>query len=205
MIELQKLRELQLDALREVASIGAGHAATALSQMTSTTIMISVPRITVARMADVPSRVGPADEPIAVVHMHMLGDLSGRTMLVLPRATAVRLSALMIRRPGRDAEQRRALEASAIKESGNILCGAYMNALGEFLGLMLLPSPPTMTMESSAQALTSGGTDFGGAYDFVVAVETEFYLDREEILRGFFLLMPDVQSLDQILRAARVA
>lgn len=205
MIELQKLKTLQLDALREVASIGAGHAATALSQMTSTTIMISVPRITVARMADVPSRVGVDDEPIAVVHMHMLGDLSGRTLFVLPRATAERLAALMIRRPSPNAGQQRELEASAIRESGNILCGAYMNALSEFLGLMLLPSPPTLTMESSARMLASGQSEFGDAHDVVVAVETQFFLDRDEILRGFLLLLPDVRSLDQILRAVRVA
>ena len=39
MIEIQDLQELQLDALREVASIGAGHAATALSQMTASMML----------------------------------------------------------------------------------------------------------------------------------------------------------------------
>ncbi|MEP7066466.1 MAG: chemotaxis protein CheC, partial [Gemmatimonadota bacterium] len=34
---------MELDALRETANIGAGHAATALSQMTGNTIMITVP------------------------------------------------------------------------------------------------------------------------------------------------------------------
>ena len=36
------------DALREVANIGAGHAATALSQITEQRIMISVPHVNVA-------------------------------------------------------------------------------------------------------------------------------------------------------------
>jgi chemotaxis protein CheC len=34
MIDVRELDALQIDALREVANIGAGHAATALSQMT---------------------------------------------------------------------------------------------------------------------------------------------------------------------------
>ena len=34
MDDVRDLKALQLDALREVANIGAGHAATALSQMT---------------------------------------------------------------------------------------------------------------------------------------------------------------------------
>jgi chemotaxis protein CheC len=51
------MKALQLDALREVANIGAGHAATALSQMTGHTIMISVPKLTVALLKDVPSQI----------------------------------------------------------------------------------------------------------------------------------------------------
>ena len=47
MEDLRSLKALQLDALREVANIGAGHAATALSQMIGETIMISVPTINV--------------------------------------------------------------------------------------------------------------------------------------------------------------
>ena len=46
--DLRRLTPRQLDALREVANIGAGHAATALSQMTEQRIMISVPQLSVA-------------------------------------------------------------------------------------------------------------------------------------------------------------
>ena len=47
MEDVRGLKELQLDALREVANIGAGHAATALSMMTNHTIMIAVPEVNV--------------------------------------------------------------------------------------------------------------------------------------------------------------
>ena len=49
MEDVRDLKALQLDALREVANIGAGHAATALSQMTNRTIMISVPEVNILR------------------------------------------------------------------------------------------------------------------------------------------------------------
>ena len=54
--DMQALSELQRDALREVANIGAAHAATALSLMTGTKIMISVPTITVAPLAELAQR-----------------------------------------------------------------------------------------------------------------------------------------------------
>ena len=43
--DVRSLKPEQLDALREVANIGAGHAATALSTMTGQAIMINVPTI----------------------------------------------------------------------------------------------------------------------------------------------------------------
>ena len=45
MDDVRELHALQRDALREVANIGAGHAATALSQLTNRRIMISVPEV----------------------------------------------------------------------------------------------------------------------------------------------------------------
>src|ERR671922_1393529 len=99
MTDLLSLKENQLDALRETANIGAGHAATALSQMTGGTIMITVPTINIARLEEVPPQISSPEEPVAAVLMHMLGDLTGRTLLVFPKPTAIRLSELMLRRP----------------------------------------------------------------------------------------------------------
>ena len=57
MYDMRSLKALQLDALREVANIGAGHAATALSQMINSPIMISVPTINVTRLEEVPPQI----------------------------------------------------------------------------------------------------------------------------------------------------
>ena len=205
MTDLLSLKENQLDALRETANIGAGHAATALSQMTGRTIMITVPTITIAALEDVPSQIADSEEPVAAVLMHMMGDLTGRTLLVFPRPTALRLAHLMLRRPGDESAELGELEQSAIKEAGNILSGAYMNALSELMGLMLLPSPPSLAVDMSTAVLTTAHLQFGADRDTVFAVETQFYLkSTEEVLRGFFLLLPDVSSLQVLLRAIRV-
>ena len=206
MEDIRSLKPNQLDALREVANIGAGHAATALSQMTGCTIMISVPTINIAKLEDVPPQVSGPEEPVAAVLMHMLGDLTGRTLLVFPKPTAIRLSELMLRRPHGSSKDLGELEQSAIKEAGNILSGAYMNALSDFMGLMLLPSPPSLAVDMSDAVLTTAYLQFGSDRDYVFCVESEFYLqDIGERLRGFFLLLPDYASLQAILKAVRVA
>lgn len=205
MQELQTLKTLQLDALREVANIGAGHAATALSQMVGERIMITVPTINVAKLEEVPPQVAAPDEPVAAVLMHMLGDLTGRTLLVFPRRTAIRLAELLLRRPNQQGNFSE-MEQSAIKEAGNILSSAYMNALSDFMGMMLIPSPPSLAIDMSDAVLTTTYLQFGGDKDYVFCVESEFVMsDTEERLRGFFLLLPDPASLRAILKAIRVA
>jgi chemotaxis protein CheC len=206
MNDIKALKDVQLDALREVANIGAGHAATALSQMTGSTIMISVPTINISSLEDVPTQISEPEEPIAAVLMHMLGDLTGRTLLVFPRPTAMRLAELMLRRPPGSSRDMGALEQSAIKEAGNILSGAYMNALSEFMGLMLLPSPPSLAVDMSSAILSTAFLQFGTDRDHVFYVESQFFLqEQNEHLRGFFLLLPDLASLQAILRAVRLA
>ena len=218
MDDIRSLKALQLDALREVANIGAGHAATALSQMIGGTIMISVPTymgcrtrpynptINVSRLEEVPPQISAPEEPVAAVLMHMLGDLTGRTLLVFPKPTAARLAELMLRRPAGSAGELGEMEQSAIKEAGNILSSAYMNALSDFMGMMLLPSPPSLAIDMSTAVLTTAYLQFGTDRDYVFCVESEFYMtDVNEKLRGFFLLLPDPASLQAILRAVRVA
>lgn len=205
MHDLLSLKPMQLDALREVANIGAGHAATALSQMTEQRIMISVPTINVRPLEEVPTALGAPEDPVAAVLMNMLGDLTGRTLLVFPKATAIRLCELLLRRPHAGDAELSVLEESALKEAGNILAGAYMNALSDFMGLMLLPSPPSLAIDMARAVLTTAYLQFGDDRDLVFCVETEFTMtDADETLRGVFLLLPDLPSLRAILRAARV-
>ena len=206
MSDLLSLSPRELDALRETASIGAGHAATALSQMTGSRIMISVPQITIASLEAVPQQIANAEEPIAAVMMQMLGDLTGRSLLVFPRPTALRLAHLMLHRPQTPYAVFGELEQSAVKEAGNILSGAYLNALSEFLGLMLLPSPPSLVVDMSHAVLSTAYAQFSAERDKVFAVETQFFFDdKDDHLRGFFLLLPDLASLRVILRAIRVS
>src|SRR5262247_1809858 len=204
MEDVRDLKALQLDALKEVANIGAGHAATALSQLTQRRVMISVPEITIARLEDVAGVLGDPREVMTAVLMHMLGDLTGRTLLLFPEPVAQRLCDMLLKRPVGTTKEFAALEQSCLKEAGNILSGAYMNALSEFMGMLLLPSVPSLVVDLSAAVLTTTYLNFGHDRDFVFCVETEFSIDAQDGLRGHFLLLPDLASLKAIFDAIRL-
>lgn len=204
-MDVRDLKELQLDALREVTNIGAGHAATALSQLTNLRIMITVPRINVTRLEEVADVVGDPKEIVVAVLMHMLGDLTGRTLLVFPERSALRLCDRLLTRPLGSTSDFGDLERSTVQETGNIVNGAYMNALSDFMGMMLLPSVPSMTIDLLAAILTTTYLNFGHDRDYVFCVETDFLFDDgEEPLRGHFLLLPELASLRAIFDAIRV-
>jgi chemotaxis protein CheC len=205
MVDKGTLSNQERDALREVANIGAGHAATALSQMTGRRIMISVPEVSVRRLEEVALLVGPPDTVIAGVLMHVMGDLTGRTLVVLGQESAHALCELLLRKPSQGPTFD-AMQQSTIKETGNILCSAYMNALSDFLGMMLVPSVPALVVDLAGAVLTTAYLNFGHDRDAVFCVETTFRIEgSEQALTGQFLLMPDPPSLKVIFESISVA
>jgi chemotaxis protein CheC len=205
MVDAQKLTAVERDALREVANIGAGHAATALSQMTARKIMIDVPQVSVRRLEEAAELIGPPDTIVAAILMHMMGDMTGRTLLVLPENSARALCDILLRRheppPGFSEMQR-----STLMETGNILGSAYLNALSDFMGMMLLPSVPALVVDQAGAVLTTAYLNFGHARDYVICVDTAFrFEDSAEALHGQFILMPDMGSLTAIFDAIHLA
>lgn len=205
MVDVRELGERELDALREVANIGAGHAATALSQMVDCRVMISVPKITVASLEHLPNLHGNAEDDVAAVLMHMLGDLTGRTLLLLPKDNAQLLCDLLLRKEPGTTTTFEELQRSALKEAGNILAGAHMSALSEFMGMMVLPSVPSLVVDRAGVILTTTQLGFGRSTDCVFVVETDFrFQQAERTLKGHFLLFPDESSLRAILEAFKL-
>lgn len=202
--DVRNLSRQALDALREVANIGAGHAATALSEITGQRIMISVPHITVAAIEDVPNQIADGEEPVAGVAIKIAGDLTGLTLLVFPQPIAHRIASLMM--GGREVNALGAIEESALKEAGNILSAAYLNALAEFFGMRILNSPPLLAVDMSDAILSSTYIETAEGASHVFCVESEFMLANDTApLRGFFLLLPDPVSLRAMLTAIKVS
>ncbi len=206
MQHVRDLTESQLDAIREVANIGAGHAATALSGMTNRTIMITVPRVYVRPLEEACDLVGAPGAVVAAVLMHMMGDLTGRAMVIFPERAAYTLCDFLFRRSPGGTGSLGEMEQSGLKEAGNILASAYLNALSDFLGMMLVPSVPSLVIDLSGAVLTSAQLNFGHDRDYAFCVETSFRVEgATEPLGGHFLLLPDVSSLRSIFDAIRVA
>jgi chemotaxis protein CheC len=203
MIDAKRLSSEQLDALREVANIGSGHAATSLSQLVRARVMVRVPKVITGHLEEVVTKIAEPNEIVVSVLLYFLGDLSGRTLLIYPHEHAQQLMSILM--PAVQ-DQREEVRESLIKEVSNILSCSYMNALGELLGVLILPSVPGMIVDMAGAVLSSVMLEFGSEKDFVFCVETEFdFGETRNPLSAYFLLLPDTKSLEIILKKLNVA
>ena len=69
------------------------------------------------------------------------------------------------------------MEQSGLKEAGNILASAYLNALSDFMGMMLVPSVPSLVIDLSGAVLTTAHLNFGHDRDYAFCVETSFRVE----------------------------
>jgi chemotaxis protein CheC len=134
------------DAIREIANIGAGHAATSLSELTGQRVMISVPRISWGGADEAIRAVVAADAEARIVSVSVpIGQdaqPSEHARLVLDEDTARRVTALMLRREAAEVKAFDLLERSTLAELGNIVTAAYVGVLGSFTGTRVMIGIP---------------------------------------------------------------
>ena len=95
------------------------------------------------------------------------------------------------------------MDESALMEIGNILSGAYLNALFNFTNISLLPSIPALAMDMAGAILSVVLVQLGQMGDHALVIETEFKTEDDGI-KGHFFLVPDPGSLEIILQAVGV-
>ena len=202
--EFTRLDALQLDALREIGNVGAGNAATALSQLINKKINMSVPKVSVAPISDVPDLVGGPETLVAGVFLRVFGEAPGSILFLLPKDSAFALIDTLMQRSERTKYEMTEMDQSALKEIGNILAGSYLNALAHFTQITLLPSIPALAIDMAGAILSLILIQLGQVGDYALVIETEFSADTDNDIRGHFFLIPDPGSLGIILDAIGV-
>jgi len=194
------LTEEQRDALKEISNIGMGHAATALSQLLGETVYLRVPRVTETDIIQVPDLFGGADQVVAGITLQMLGEARGNILLIFPRESANRLLGRLLRREG-ETPVFDELSTSTLKEVGNILASAFLNALGSLLGMTLIPSVPLLAYDMVGAVIDYVLVELFQSGDRAILVETEFHGEDpgQEVVQGHFFLLPEPETLEVLL------
>lgn len=201
-MNFDRLSASQLDALREISNIGMGHAATALSQLTGDRVELRVPRVTVTEISAVPALLGGAEQVVVGVTLRILGDARGNILLIFPLESALQLLTRLLGAAvvKQDFDQ---VAISTLKEVGNILASAYLNALGSLLHLTMIPSIPLLARDMAGAVVDAVLIELSQEGDLALTVETEFCGEApgQPVIRGHFFLLPDGASLQVLFGA----
>ncbi|MCK8823529.1 chemotaxis protein CheC [Fuchsiella alkaliacetigena] len=199
--DVTELSDLQLDALKEVANIGAGNAATAFSQILDQKIDMSVPEVNILHLNEVPDLLGGAESLIAGILVEVAGDAPGKILFALEKEDAERLSSILLNE-SLDLESEDSnieIQNSSLKEIGNILTNSYLNTLSQMTGLSLLPSVPGLALDMAGAILEVAFLQQGHIGDYALIVETNFLDTGDEGIKGHFFFIPTPESLTKIL------
>ena len=142
-------RELLADRTRELANVGAGHAASAFAQLVGREIQMKAPEL----MRDDKWPQSVADDWSSGVFFELEGCLDAVVAILFREQVRDEVVAQML---GMSSESlNRESTEGVIMELGNILVSRVASAIADTLGERLLPSIPVLALGDAAEQLTA--------------------------------------------------
>jgi len=192
-----KLTPIQKDAMQELANIGAAHAATTLSQMLNSQVDMSVPVVNVVDISRVSDCLG--EEFAAMVVFELQGEIShgGYVVFHVSKESALRMTNTMLGMTDMDRPLNE-MDQSALLEVGNIMVSAFLDATAELLGIVMLPSPPALSMDMAHAAFESLIAQLTIEVNEVLLFKTELTCEEHKVA-GNLIMLPEAETLEKII------
>lgn len=198
--DINELKEKYLDVLREVGNIGAGNAATALSEMLGYMVKVSVPSVKVADMKDVAKEIDTGDEEVIAILINLDQDLIGTILTVLYKPFVNELIKTFLGCEIKTTDDLRANEMakSALSEVGNITAANYVNALARLSKMTINILTPDLHIEKLQDMMEKQTKAFKEFGDKVVLIDESFIIKDEEY-KSSMILMLELDSLNDLM------
>jgi chemotaxis protein CheC len=197
-------------ALEKMAQDGADKASLALSQLIGQHIGVEAVAVREVPLEHVVGTIGNPEDLVSSIAMDISGDLYGSVILIYPQQSAHNIADLLMKHPLGSTRELGDQECSALKESGNIISGAFLSALSNYLSLNMLESIPDLASDMLKATLDAALAKF--AVDEVgdaVALTVRFSMSTDEgaatgivptiVINAFFVLLLDGASTRKLL------
>lgn len=189
------LTEDQEDALREIINIGIGRAAGTLSQLIGTRIELTVPRVALITPAEARHALtNPSGGIDIAIVQDFRGSISGRSALVLPQESGLRLAQLLgdVERPADELD----LEMTGIlTEVGNIMLNSVLGVLSNLIGTCFSYSVPQFFGNWPLDLLQPVPARGQG---LLLTADADFWV-RDAGIRGSILVAMSTDALQELL------
>jgi chemotaxis protein CheC len=196
-LTLEEMSTTYYDVLKEIGNIGAGNATTALASLLQSKVDMKVPNVMMLEFKEVGKLLGGEEQELVAAYLGVEGDITGSILFLITKETAMMVAKKLLGDYcGDDLGE---MERSAVKEVSNIITGAYLNALATLTNLVIYPSVPDLAVDMAGAILSVPATEFGIVGDKILLIRSQ--LTNEIEMDGFFIMIPDVNSYEKILRS----
>lgn len=193
-----ELSQLQLDALREVATIGMGNAATSLSKMVDKKINIQMSGTELMSVERITGRIDHKNMLVTGVYIRMRGDLTGTSLLFFSRESALLLADLLNGAEPGSTTVLRSMDRSAIGELGSILTASYLNSLSNMLDLKVEISVPSIVFDIASAIVYFVMLSTHEPIRHTLVSKTDFVSEDISVNGEFMFLLNDKSILNML-------
>ncbi len=193
------LNNLQTDAITEVLNIGIGSAASALSEMVSDEVTLSIPEIALVapdQAVKILSKTLPSS--ISAVHQEFQGPIWGKALLFFPEKQSMELVRAVIDSsvPTEDVAE---VEQEAMEEIGNVILSACLSSFADIFGKEIHTELPEFFKGNVTTLFQSNTTD-DPSDQTLLLLKMGFSLQEKDI-KGYISFFLSIGSFYAFLEA----
>ena len=118
-------------------------------------------------------------------------------LFLLDQVFAVRALDWLLGKKERDLTELDELETSVFCELGNVMCGAYVNALSQLLGKNIEVTVPSICIDMGGAIFNTVMSNLVRLSDILLIIDNEIRLEQE-LLCGQILFFPEMESMRKI-------
>jgi chemotaxis protein CheC len=178
-------------------------AASAMTEMTGVRFNISSTSLRLASVTEVPEIAGGAELIALAVYFAFHGQGQGHLVLLMDEDTSRQVAGLLLGEDPASIDVSDELPASALAESGNVACSAFLNALGDSVGLRLDITPPAVVQDMRGAILDALAADIASVAEEALVINTRFTIGESNPtihdLDARLLVVPTPQTLEAFL------
>lgn len=203
MTSLQQIDEKGKEILSKLASQGAKSSSEAISKLLTKSVSLDVKDVSYLELDRVSRSLFDSETVVTTLYLKITGDVAGSIVLVFPNECAYFLVDLLSES---DKEERKTsfsdYEKSILKEISNIISGAFLKSLADYLDLSLVESIPDMSTDMAQATIDSVLIDFAKSSENAITIDMEIG-SHEEKIQGHFFLLFDAKSAGIIINSLR--
>ena len=193
-----EINEMHIDVLREIANIGSGNAASALSRMIGKTVDIQIPDISIKGFNEATDALGGPETIMMGTLLFLSEGINGMMMFLLPIDVVCDLVNMLMFTDIKSHEEIDEMGYSVINECSNIMSASFVTAVAEMTDMVIDISPPEATLDMLGSIMSVPSISFADIGDSLLFMKNVLEIDGKTTSANV-LLLPDMPSLGKLM------